>query len=272
MDLPTRYGRWALVTGSAHGLGKAFAQSLAARGLNLVLVDVDAPANERTADELGERFGVETRAELLDVGSEGLADWADQLIEELEVGVLVNNAGRSTIGAFLETDLDDHLQVLRTNGRGTLVLTHRIGRAMAARGRGAIVIVSSASALTGTAEVAHYAATKAYGLGLATGLWAELEGSGVDLLALCPGLVHTRGTELHPPDLAAAPFVRMMDAADVAEAAVAALESGRGPLVVPGWDNRLSAIALARLAPRRLALRLLRRMMLRLYPRKTVPG
>jgi short-subunit dehydrogenase len=137
---------------------------------------------------------------------------------------------------------------------------------MASRHRGAIVVVSSGSALTGMPQVSHYAATKAYGLQLATGLWAELERTGVDVLAVCPGLVRTRGTELHPPDLEAAPLVAMMEADQVVEQALAALARRAGPVFVPGQRERLSLEALSRLLPRSVALRWLRRTMHKLYP------
>jgi len=260
------YGSWALITGSAHGLGSAFAQALAVRGLNLLLIDVDGEANARRGAELAERHGIRTHCETLDVSSVDLADRAEELAGAHEIGVLVNNAGVSNIGSFFDTELGDHLRTLETNCRGTLVLTHVVGRTMIERGRGAIVIVSSASALTGTPVVANYAATKAYGLELAAGLWAELEQGAIDVLAVCPGLVRTREIELRPPDLAAAPLVPMMESAEVAESALTALEAGRGPVVVPGWHNRLSAFAMARLAPRRAALRLLRSTMRKLYP------
>ena len=266
MTLTASYGSWALVTGSAHGLGRAFAGALAARGLNLVLIDVDAEANQRRGAELAQRYGIETHCERLDVSSSELAARAEQLAQAYEIGVLVNNAGVSNIGSFFDTALDDHLRTLDTNCRGTLVLTHVVGRTMRRRGRGAIVIVSSASAPTGAPVVANYAATKAYGLDLAAGLWAELEQTGVDVLAVCPGLVRTREIELRPPDLAAAPLVPMMEPAEGAEQALIALEARRGPVVAPGWHNRLSSFAMARLAPRRAALRLLKSTMRKLYP------
>lgn len=252
MKLADRYGPWALVTGAAHGLGRSLAQSLASRGLHLVLVDVDEEANDRAGAELSQRYGIDTRCVELDVSATDLAAHAEKLAHDHEIGIVVNNAGISTVEPFFDTDLTDHLRVLETNCRGTLVLTHTLGRAMVARGRGAILIVSSVSALTGTPGVSHYAATKAYGLGLAAGLWGELERSGIDVLALCPGLVRTRGTELDPPALDKAPLVPVMDAIDVAEAAIAALETRRGPVVVAGWHNWLSAFMLSRLAPARL--------------------
>ncbi|MBW2525632.1 MAG: SDR family NAD(P)-dependent oxidoreductase [Deltaproteobacteria bacterium] len=266
MSLVTTYGPWALVTGAAHGLGKAFAAQLAARGLSLVLLDLDGEANDRVGAELRAEHGIETHCERVDVSQADLPAQAGRLAAAHEIGLLVANAGISTIGAFLDAELDDHLRVLDTNCRGTLVLSHILGRAMAARGRGAIVIVSSVSAMTGTPVVAHYAATKAYGLELASGLWAELEGSGIDVLAACPGLTHTRGTEIHPPNRAAAPLVPMMEAAEVAESTVRALEARRGPAVVPGWQNRASSWVMSRVLPRRLSLRLLRSTMHRLYP------
>jgi len=265
-ELVKRYGPWALVTGAAHGLGRAFAELLAAAGFDLLLVDVDGEANETLADRLRARSGVEVRALVLDVGRAELAERAAELARDHDIGVLINNVGIGPVGRFLQRELDEHLRTVDINCKATLVLTHVIGRRMVARGRGAIVIVSSGSALTGSPRVANYAATKGYGLNLAAALSDELGPSGVDVIALCPGLLRTRATELRPPKTDAAPLVTMHEPEPVARAALDALVAGRGPLVVPGALEKLSWHVLGRLAPRKLLLRMLGATMDKLYP------
>ncbi len=264
--LRNRYGRWALVTGSAHGLGRAFAAALAADGLDLLLMDIDGEANEALADELGRHRGVQIETVECDLREPALAERAAELASSHEIGTLINNVGIGPVGSFLSIELDDHLRTLEINCRATLVLSHVLGRIMVQRGRGAMVIVSSGSALTGSPLVANYAATKGYGLNLAMGLWDELRTAGVDVLALCPGLIRTQATETHPPKIEAAPLVTMHEPEAIARAALSALVEQQGPLVVPGLLERLTWHAFGRLAPRKLTLRLLGRTLRQLYP------
>ena len=128
---------------------------------------------------------------------------------------------------------------------------------MAARGRGGIIIVSSASALSGSPYFCHYAATKGYGLNLACGLWSELRESGVDVLAVCPGMTDTK--PVRDRNLASdLPFyVPMSPPEPVAVGALRAL--GKQPLVVPTLADRVSAGFLAKLMPRGWTLSIMKR-------------
>ena len=137
------------------------------------------------------------------------------------------------------------------------MLTHVIGRAITARGRGGIIIVSSASGLSGSAYFCHYAATKGYGLNLACGLWSELSGTGIDVLAVCPGMTDTKPVRDQglAEDL---PFYVPVTGPDpVALAALRAL--GTQPVLVPTWTDRVSAGLLSKLLPRGWTLSLVKR-------------
>ena len=128
---------------------------------------------------------------------------------------------------------------------------------MAARGRGGIVVVSSASALSGSPYFCHYAATKGYGLNLAAGLWAELGGSGVDVLAVCPGMTDTEPVQERglARDL---PFYVPITAPEpVALGALRAL--GGKPVVVPTLADRVSSTLFAKVMPRSWTLSLVKR-------------
>jgi len=236
------YGPWALVVGASDGLGAAFAHQLADRGLNLVLVARRPSPLEALAAALPTR----TRVLAADAGTPaGLAAIA---AAEEEIGLLVCNAALAPIASFLDLEPGQHDEILDLNCRAAAQLSHTYGRRFVARGGGGIVLVSSLASQQGSALVAHYAATKAYLRVLAEGLWAELRPHGVDVLACCPGLVRTPTYEREspaPPWLVPPP----MEPVDVARAALQAL--GRGPVVVPGWRNRLVA-ALSRPMPRRL--------------------
>jgi len=257
LGLHDRYGGFALVTGAARGIGRAFATYLAADGFDVLLVDREADQTKALAETLQADHGVEAHALVCDLTAPGLVENADRWAANYDVGLLVNNAGISPLDPFLDIPLDTHLQTLEVNCRATLVLTHVFGKAMAARGRGGIVIVSSASALSGSPYFCHYAATKGYGLNLASGLWSELRGSGVDVLAVCPGMTDTK--PVRDRQLANdRPFYVPLTGPD--PVALGALRSlGKQPIVVPTLTDRVSAGFLSKLLPRGWTLSIMKR-------------
>lgn len=235
MTFADRYGPWALVTGAANGLGAEFARQVAARGLNLVLVDVDAAGLQRSAQALA-ATGRDVRTVATDLCRADFLDTIRPVIEGLEIGLLINNAGITTIGPFLERSAQQHLQVVDLNVRVPLLLSHALAPAMVQRRRGGILFVGSMSGLQGTAYVASYAATKAHNQILAEGLWAELQGHGVDVTGCMLGTIRTPGFINSKPQLDRAGAVPIME---VGPAVTAALESlGRGPRAVAGRLNR----------------------------------
>lgn len=254
-----RYGPWAVVAGASAGLGEAFARLLAARGLHLLLLARRADVLARLAGELRAAHGVEVRTEALDLARPDLADAVARAAAGLELGLLVYNAAHSAIGPFLERPVEEHLRVVDVNVRGPLVLAHRLGAGMARRGRGGILLMSSLAASQGNPLLASYAASKAFEWVLAEGLWAELRGRGVDVLACRAGATRTPGYAASRPRR----DVPLMEADEVARQALAAL--GRGPSAVAGALNRVAAFAFARLLPRRASIGIMERATRRLY-------
>jgi hypothetical protein len=257
LGLKARYGGCALVTGAARGIGRAFAELLAAEGFDLLLVDREAAETTALADELHTTHGIVARAEICDLAKPDLENEARIWAERYEIGLLVNNAGISLLDPFFEISLDDHLSTLDLNCRATLVLTHIVGQRMRDRGRGGIVVVSSASALSGSPYFCHYAATKAYGLNLAAGLWSETRGSGIDALAVCPGMTNTKPVQDQKLDQNLPFYIPLSDPKSVALSALRAL--GRQPAMVPTWTDRVSAGLLSKLLPRRWTLSIIKR-------------
>lgn len=243
-----KYGPWALVAGASEGIGAAFAHELAARGLHLVLLARRLAPLEALAAELRAAHGVEVRVAAIDLGAPTLLDDVRREVAGLEVGLLVYNAALSLIGPFLEQPLADKLRILDVNCRGPLVLADELGRSMAARRRGGIVLMSSLAATQGTAYIATYAATKAYNLVLGEALWDELREHGVDVLACRAGATRTPAFEKSSPKPGPAPI---MDARPVAIEALAAL--GKGPSMVPGALNRAAAFFMQHVMPRKVA-------------------
>ena len=247
------------MAGGSEGLGAAFAGALAARGLNLLLLARREEPLARLAAELRARHGVEVRTAALDLAQPGLGEAVGELTAGLEVGLLVYDAAASAIGPFLERPLSAHLQVLDVNCRGPLVLGHLLGGAMARRGRGGLLLVTSLAGGQGNPWLASYAASKSFEIVLAEGLWAELRHRGVDVLACRAGATRTPAFAASGPRAA----VPLMAPEAVVEEALAAL--GRGPTVVAGALNKVAAFLFTRLLPRRLAISIMERATRRLY-------
>lgn len=257
LGLHSRYGGQALVTGAARGIGRAFATHLAAEGFDVLLVDREAAECREVADELRAKYSVGAQPIVCDLSEPGLAENAERWCEQHDIGLLVNNAGISPLDPFLDIPLETHLATLDINCRATLVLTHVVGRSMVARGRGGIVIMSSASALSGSPYACHYAATKGYGLNLASGLWAELRGAGVDVLAVCPGLTDTETLRDHGLARDLPFYMPLTEPEPVALQSLRAL--GKQPAVVPALADRVSAGLMSKLMPRGWTLSLIKR-------------
>ena len=250
-EFATRYGPTALVTGAAHGIGRAFAHSLAARGLALLLVDIDEEGLERTASAILGQYGVGVEILTADLTCTEALERVAAAGLRSNIGLLVNNAGIGVTDAFLNTKIEDHLNILYLNTRAPLFLTHKLVPAMQERGHGGVIFTSSIAALIGAPGVGNYAATKSYILSLAEALYGELLSTGVDALAVLPGLTRTRGVTASLTAEQAQALVAM-EPEQVTESALKAL--GRGPSVVPGIRPWLASLAL-RIMPRKPFLR-----------------
>lgn len=257
-----RYGPWAMVTGAAMGLGRAYAEVLAARGSSLWLVDVAEPELMAAAASLSRH--AEVRASVIDLGEPDAAATLEEGIASVDLGLVVHCAAVCPIGPFVDAPLATHRRTVDVNVGGTLAVAHLASRRLVERPRSGLVLVSSGSALSGSPLVANYAATKGYIATLALSLAAELGPRGVDVMAVCPGMVRTAATEADPPRLERAPWVRMLSADRVARESLDDL--GRRVVSIPGGlGERLGLHAMSRLLPRRLALGILSRTMDRLY-------
>ena len=247
-----RYGPWAVVAGASEGIGASFSRKLAERGCNLVLLARRAGPLEELAESLRAAHGVEVRAHSLDLGSAEVTAGLHEAIADLDVGLLIYNAAYSPIGAFVDIEVEDHEKAIAVNVLGPLRVSHYMGRRLAKRGKGGIILMSSMSSLQGTAMVANYAATKAYDTILAEGLWYELGQRGVDVLACIAGATLTPNYEGSTDRIPTSWLARPMAPDDVTEQALGDL--GRRPSGVSGRRNRFASALLARLLPRRTAI------------------
>lgn len=188
----TSYGPWAIVAGGSDGVGAAFARALAVRGMNLVLVARRAPVLDTLAADIRTEHQVQVRTVSLDLSvSDSLAE-LEEATSNLEIGLFIYNAGGDDRSVpFLDKSLDAHLTLVQRNCASVLEAVYRFGGPMVARGRGAVIVVTSGAAWVGGANMAAYGATKAFDLVLAEALWAEWRDRGVDVLALVLGATNT---------------------------------------------------------------------------------
>ena len=180
-SFPQRYGPWALVAGASDGIGESFARRLAARGLNIALLARREALLRECAAAIEREHGVETRVIRADLTGPDLSERVFGATEDLEVGLLVYNAG-AVHGArkLVEQPVEHALGLIDLNCRGPVLLAHHFAGRMVERGRGGIILNTSVAALSGSSYTAAYAATKSFDLILAESLWHELSPSGVE--------------------------------------------------------------------------------------------
>lgn len=242
-----KYGRWAIVTGAASGIGREIAKQLAAAKLDLVLLDISGKSLQQLAAQLANEYDVDVKIIVEDL-SKYSAVKLHQATKELDVGLLICAAGFGSCGPFLESDLEDAVEMLRVNCEAVMTQTLQFGRRFAHRGRGGIVLLSSAVSFHGAPYFAHYAATKAYVQSLAESLHVEMAPHGVDVLASAPGPMKTGFGERAG--------MTLDDAMSPEFAARATLRSLGKATVIPGFVSKLIAYSLAP-APRWLRISIL---------------
>ena len=224
------YGPIALVTGASSGIGLAFAEELAARGFDLVLVARRTDRLEALAQRLLSSCGVKTRVIGADLSD---PDAPARLLEETEgsdIGLVVSNAGFNIKGAFESKDASAMAKMLMVNCHAPMQLAHGFIPRLKARGRGGLVFTASAEGLIGCPYSTAYSASKALVISLGEGLWGELQGTGVDVLTLCPGATESEAT-VNMPSAA-----NLQSAADVARLTLDNLREG--PTFVPHQHYR----------------------------------
>jgi uncharacterized protein len=241
-ELLDRYGPWVLVTGASSGIGKEFASKLAAGGFHVVLVARRRAALEALARDLTSTHAVECRVIEMDLSEPGAAARLADAVSDLEIGLLLANAGTGWIGRFDKQAPESHASLIRLHCEFHVELTARLLPLMKARGRGGIVIVSSMGGMIPLPYYAVYSGTKALLQNWGEALALEMKGTGIDIQVLAPGDTKTGFQEV-----AGEMSTKWSSVGEVVEESLSGL--GQRTVVVPGFENRMS-LFLARFLPR----------------------
>jgi short-subunit dehydrogenase len=249
-----RHGPWALLVGGSEGIGEELARKLAAIGINLVLVARKPEALAATVAK-ARAAGAEVRTLSHDAGAEDLLDRVRELTDDIDVGLLVHNVGGGGGGPFFDRSLDDVLRSSMVNCVNFTKLVHHYGKPMVARGAGGIIAFGSMAGNVGGAYMTSYSGGKAYVQLFCEALWAELDGTGVDVLAIVIGSADTPARQRSgTKDVELFPVARPED---VAEQALR--EIGNGPVQVPAGSE--TAWATFAIPDRRAAVDTIRRLL-----------
>jgi short-subunit dehydrogenase len=239
-----------LITGASAGIGRELALIAAAKGCPVVLVARREDKLLELARIVRDSHRVPAEVVAIDLSdSEAPEALARELKKrEIEVDVLINNAGFGSLGPFYETPIDLQLEMLRLNVVTLTHLTHLFLLPMLARRRGRILNVASTAGLQPGPYMAVYYASKAYVLSFSEALAEELRGTGVTSTALLPG--PTRTEFQSRASMAESRLVRfgMADARSVSEAGYRGMEAGK-VVVIPGTTNKMGSL-LVRISPR----------------------
>jgi short-subunit dehydrogenase len=258
-----KYGPWAIVVGSAEGLGEAYSRALAKRKFNLLMVDRKADLMEKVGKMLEKYYGIRTLQLELDLSEQDAAEKIMKKSEEVDAGMLLYIAAFSNIKSFFDYSLEELDAYQAVNMRTKILLAQAFAKKRIGQNRkGGILFMSSLSGLIGMQLIAPYAASKAYAWNLAESLHYELKTHGIDVTACVAGATSTPAYNTTNPKYGTfKPKVMAPD--EVAELALK--NFGKKALFIPGFSNRMNYFFLTRLLPRKLAGKLANTMMGKMY-------
>lgn len=239
-----------LITGASSGIGEAFARRLAKRGRNVLLVARSEDKLIALCNELGRLSDIRALYVVMDLSEPGASE---RLLDEtrkrdLEIDMLVNNAGFGSMGDFVKLDLARELEMIDLNVKSLVELTHKFLVPMRQRKQGTIINVASTAGFQPVPFMAAYAATKAFVLSFSEALWEENRPHGIHILALCPGVTDTNffsASRIDQP-----PMRTVQTPEEVVDTALRAL-ARQQMTVISGWTNWFTVEA-ERFVPRSL--------------------
>ena len=247
-----RFGPWALVTGASSGIGKEFARQIAASGINIVLVARREDLLKKVGVEFSERYGVEHRVVVLDVSREDFIGQLASATDDLDIGLVVSNAGTGNPGEFLKLDRQLLEETLRLNTKSHLDIAHYFGGKLAERRRGGLVLVGAMGAENGIPCMANDGGAKAYVHSLGEALHYEFKPLGVYVTVLAAGVTNTAVLEKFGFDPKTMPMKPMSVEQCVSEG-LGGLLKNRSRIVPGRLNHIMNALVPASIARKMLA-------------------
>jgi len=233
-----KYGPWALVTGASTGIGRSISEQLAQQGLNLVAVARNQSKLEILKNDLEAKYDIQVKTISEDLSKpEASSEIAEQTVD-IDIGLLVANAGIENNGPFIDNDADDESRLLALNIVSPMQLSHIFAKRFSDRGKGGILLISSLFGYQGVPYVANYSASKAYILSLGEALNVELKSLGIDVTVLSPGMTKTPMTDNMSVDFNKMPITQH---APEVVASVGLNALGKKATVVSGLINKIYA-------------------------------
>ena len=245
----TQHGPWALITGASAGLGAEYARQIAAKGLNTILVARRRDRLKQMATEIRDVHGVKTRVVEADLTENAGCQRVIGQTGDLEVGLLVNNAGYGMSGYYHNLDPDKQTKMVVLNCVVPVLLTNHYLPLMIERKRGGLIFLASTAGYQACGSFGTYGATKAFNLMLGEALWKEGKANSIDSLAVSPGFTRTEFTEV--ANIADAGIFRVATPDSVVRASLRNL--GRRPSFVHGTLNKFLNLT-GKISPRRVAI------------------
>jgi short-subunit dehydrogenase len=232
-----RFGPWALVTGASSGIGTEFARRIAAAGINVVLVARRETRLVEVGRSIAKDFKVQHRVIVMDLSQEGFIPKLAELTKDLDIGLVVSNAGTGNSGEFLKLDRQLLEETLRLNTMAHLDVAHYFGRKLAERKRGGLILVGAMGAENGVPCMANDGGAKAYVHSLGEALHYEFKPLGVYVTVLAAGFTNTAVLEKFGFDPKTMPMKPMSVEQCVSEGLSGLLKNRSR--IVPGRLNRI---------------------------------
>src|SRR5260370_14596677 len=186
-----RFGPWALVTGASSGIGAEFARQIAASGINVVLVARRETKLIEVGRSIAKDFKVQYRVIVMDLSQEGFIPKLAEHTKDLDIGLVVSNAGTPSPGEFLKLDQELLEETLRLNTMSHLDIAHYFGRKLAERKQGGLILVGAMGAENGVPRMANDGAAKADVHSLGEALHYEFKPLGIYVTVLAAGFANT---------------------------------------------------------------------------------
>ena len=243
----------ALITGASSGIGKTFARQLASQKKNLVLVARSKDKLQQLATELEQKEQIKSIIIPQDLTEPGVGKSLYETLKNkgCKIDLLINNAGFGDYGNFSDRPLEKQINMIQLNITVLTELTGLFLPEMKQRGKGGIINVSSIAGFQPLPYMSVYAATKAFVLNFTEALWAENEGCGVNILALCPGPTESEffsRAELPSSFVKDAPN-SLVSSEKVVKEALKALSQNKSTIITGGIGNQL-IVNIPRFLPR----------------------